>query len=100
VLSWFGAQPGTEEIAKRISPINYVRPGVPPTLTIHGNADPVVPYSQAVRLHAALSKVGVRNQLLTVESATHGDFTVEQTLHAYSVIREFLAKSNLGTLDK
>jgi hypothetical protein len=53
-----------------------------------------------VRLHAALTKVGVRNQLVTVESATHGDFTADQTLHAYSAIREFLAKSNLGPLDK
>lgn len=99
-LSWFGTQPNREEIAKRVSPINYVRPGVPPILTIHGNADPTVPYSQAVRLHEALTNVGVRHQLLTVESATHGDFTAEQTLHAYSVIREFLAKSNLRPLDK
>jgi acetyl esterase/lipase len=99
-LSWLGTQPSSsEEIARRTSPINYARPGLPPILTIHGNADPIVPYSQAVRLHAALTKAGVRNQLVTVESATHGDFTIEQTLHAYSAIREFLAKSNLA-LDK
>lgn len=95
-VSWFGSEPGREELAKRLSPINYVRAGLPPILTIHGNGDPIVPYSQAVRFHEALTKVGVRNQLLTINSNTHGDFTDEQMLNAYSVIREFLLKTKIG----
>jgi len=95
-VSWLGNQPGREELAKRLSPINYVRAGLPPILTIHGNGDPIAPYSQAVRFHEALTKAGVRNQLLTISSDTHGDFTDEQMLNAYSVIREFLLKSNIG----
>jgi acetyl esterase/lipase len=94
-VSWLGSQPDREELAKRVSPISYVRAGLPPILTIHGNGDPIVPYAQAVRFHAALTKAGVRNQLLTISSNTHGDFTDEQTLDAYGVIREFLSKSNL-----
>ncbi len=94
-ISWLGNQPDREELAKRVSPINYVRAGLPPILTIHGNGDPIAPYAQAVRFHEALTKAGVRNQLLTISSNTHGDFTDEQTLNAYSVIREFLLKSNL-----
>jgi acetyl esterase/lipase len=94
-VSWLGSQPNREELAKRVSPINYVRAGLPPILTIHGNGDPIAPYAQAVRFHEALTKAGVRNQLLTISSNTHGDFTDEQTLTAYSVIREFLLKSNL-----
>jgi acetyl esterase/lipase len=94
-VSWLGSQPDREELAKRLSPINYVRVGLPPILTIHGNGDPIAPYSQAVRFHEALTKAGVRNQLLTISSNTHADFTEEQTLNAYSVIREFLLKSNL-----
>jgi len=96
VVSWLGSQPDREELAKRLSPISYVRPGLPPILTIHGNHDPIAPYSQAVRFHEALSKAGVRNQLLTIDSDTHGDFTDAQMLNAYSVIREFLLKSNIG----
>jgi len=96
VISWLGSQPDREELAKRLSPISYVRPGLPPILTIHGNGDPIAPYSQAVRFHEALSKAGVRNQLLTIDSNTHGDFTDEQMLNAYSAIREFLLKSNIG----
>jgi acetyl esterase/lipase len=94
-VSWLGDQPGRGELAKRISPINYVRAGLPPILTIQGNGDPIAPYAQAVRFHQALTKAGVRNQLLTISSNTHGDFTDEQTLNAYSVISDFLSKSNL-----
>ena len=94
-VSWLGSQADRKDLAKRVSPINYVRAGLPPILTIHGNGDPIAPYSQAVRFHEALTKAGVRNQLLTISSNTHGDFTDEQTLNAYSVIREFLLKSNL-----
>lgn len=95
-VSWFGSQPDREELAKRLSPINYVRAGLPAILTIHGDRDPIAPYSQAVRFHEALTKTGVRNQLLTISSDTHGDFTDEQMLNAYNAIREFLLKSNIG----
>jgi acetyl esterase/lipase len=94
-VSWLGSQPGREALAKRVSPINYVRAGLPPILTIHGNGDPIAPYAQSVHFHEALTQAGVRNQLLTISSNTHGDFTDEQTLNAYNVIREFLLKSNL-----
>jgi acetyl esterase/lipase len=58
-VAWLGKQPGRDEIARRVSPLTYVRPGLPPILTIHGSADLTVPYSHAVRLHEALDMVGV-----------------------------------------
>ena len=64
----------------------------PPILTIHGDADPIVPYDHAVRFHAALDRAGVVNQLHTVKGGSHGGFTVEQTIEAYRVIREFLSR--------
>jgi dipeptidyl aminopeptidase/acylaminoacyl peptidase len=85
-----GSAPGREDLARRISPLTYVRPGLPPVLTIHGDADKVVPYSHAVRLHEALTKVGVRNQLLTIPGAGHGWLTVEQDLLAFETTRAFL----------
>ena len=90
-VSWFGSQANPQELAKRISPLTYVRAGLPPTLTIHGDADPLVPYSEAVRLHEALSKAGVRNQLLTIPGGLHGDFPPDQMLKAGEAIRQFLA---------
>src|SRR5436190_1904985 len=40
---WFGSMPNRIEVAKRVSPMTYVRAGLPPILTVHGDADPTVP---------------------------------------------------------
>jgi acetyl esterase/lipase len=42
-VAWLGSALDRDQIAKRVSPLTYVRPGVPPILTIHGDADPTVP---------------------------------------------------------
>ena len=75
--------------------MTYVRPGLPPILIIHGDADPTVPYTQAVRLHQALDKAGVQNQLLTIPGGKHGGFNNDQRMQAFATIRAFLAKSGL-----
>lgn len=95
-VSWMGSQPNADEIAQRVSPLNYVRSGLPPIITIHGDADPLVPYEQAVRLHKALDKAGVRNQLVTVPGGKHGDFTPEQYMQAFTAIQGFLAASGIA----
>ena len=53
-LNWLGSQPGRMELARRLSPLTYVRKDLPPIILVQGNKDPVVPYSQGVRLHKAL----------------------------------------------
>lgn len=90
-VSWLGGQPDREAIAKRVSPITYVRADLPPILTIHGDADPLVPYSQSVKLHEMLTKAGVKNRFLTVPGGGHGGFTNEQQLKAFETVKEFLA---------
>jgi len=89
-VSWLGGQPNREDLARRVSPLTYVRAGLPPVLTIHGDADKLVPYSHAVRLHEALTKAGVRNQLVTLPGAGHGGFSDEQELEAWEAVRAFL----------
>lgn len=81
---------GQKEIATRVSPLHHVSGAVPPVLTVHGTADDVIPYSQSVRLHEALSNAGVPNQLVTLEGAHHGDFTATQIGRAYAAVRSFL----------
>ena len=71
-VTWLGSAPDREQIAKRVSPLTYVRAGLPPVLTIHGDADPTVPYTQSVRLHKALSDAGVVNELMTIPGGRHG----------------------------
>jgi acetyl esterase/lipase len=94
-VTWLSSMENRREIARRVSPIHYVRAGLPPVITIHGDADPTVPYSHAVRLREALQKVEVPNQLITIPGGHHGNFTREQTLRAYSEIEKFLAAQNL-----
>lgn len=95
-VAWLGGTPDREAIARRVSPLTYVRKDVPAILTIHGDADPVVPYSNAVRLHKALDQAGASSQLYTVPGGNHGGFTNEENRKAYAVIRQFLAQHGLG----
>jgi acetyl esterase/lipase len=94
-VTWLGSRENRKEIAGRVSPLTYVRPGLPPILSIQGDADPTVPYSHSVRLHAALEKAGVPNRLITVPGGLHGNFKPEEYPHLYAEIRDFLAKHNL-----
>lgn len=94
-LMWFGQQPNTQELATKISPINYVRPGLPPILTIHGDQDGLVPHKQAVKLHLKLDELGVSNQLLTISGAGHGGFSPEQAHLLYQTIQDFLQTHQL-----
>jgi acetyl esterase/lipase len=96
---WVGDQPNADEIAKRVSPINYVTSNVPPIITIHGDKDSLVPYEQAARLHKALDAARVPNQFYTVPGADHGGYTYEQNQKAWAAIRKFL-KENLKGLGR
>jgi acetyl esterase/lipase len=87
---WFGNQANADELARRVSPINYVNESVPPIITIHGDKDALVPYSQAVRLHKALDSARVPNQLYTVAGGNHGGFSAEENQKAWAAIRRFL----------
>jgi acetyl esterase/lipase/peptidoglycan/xylan/chitin deacetylase (PgdA/CDA1 family) len=94
-MEWFGSMSNREELARQLSPISYVRAGLPPILTIHGDQDDIVPYTQAARLHAALDKAGAPNQLVTLRGRKHGGFNRQDLVNSYAVIREFLRKHNL-----
>ena len=89
-VRWMGSQPNRREIADRVSPMKYVRADLPPIITIHGNADPTVPYAHAVQLHEALDQVEIRNQLITVPNGRHGGFPAEEMLRIYDGVFKFL----------
>jgi acetyl esterase/lipase len=94
-VQWLGSLPNREEVAKRVSPLTYVRPGLPPIISIQGDADPTVPYSHSVRLQDALKKAGVDGELVTIPGGKHGGFTRSENERAYTAIRAFLAKHGL-----
>jgi acetyl esterase/lipase len=95
-VAWMGSMPNRMEIARRVSPLSFVRQDLPPILTIHGDADPTVPYTHATRLRDALKSANVTNQLLTIPGGKHGNFTADERALIFTTIREFLAKNNLG----
>jgi acetyl esterase/lipase len=94
-VQWVGSSSDREAIAKSVSPLTYVRAGLPPILSIQGDADPIVPYSQNVRLHEALAKAGTANELFTIPAGGHGNFRPDERTKAYVKIREFLTKNGL-----
>src|SRR5438094_390096 len=94
-VEWLGSRPNRFEIAKRVSPLAYVRPGIPPIISIQGDADPVVPYSQSLRLQEALQKAGVDHELVTIPGGKHGNFTRAENQKAFAAIKAFLAKHGL-----
>ncbi len=93
--AWMGTVPYIEELARTVSPLTHVRPGLPPMLLIHGDADPIVPYSHAVRLHEALDSARVRNGLVTISGGGHVRFERDQISKVYALIRELLTKNGL-----
>ena len=92
-VRWLGSQPDMAEIAERVSPISYVRPDLPPIITIHGDADPTVPYNHAVQLHRSLDRAEVTNELVTVPNGGHGGFPANEMLRIYGSIFSFLNKN-------
>ncbi|WP_194820367.1 alpha/beta hydrolase [Nocardia sp. XZ_19_385] len=53
------------------SPITYVRPGVPPTLLLHGTRDHIVAYAQSALLAEKLKTAGVQHDLLPIPYGDH-----------------------------
>jgi acetyl esterase/lipase len=71
-VAWVPEQEGRRELAKRVSPMTYVRKDLPPILTLHGDVDKTVPYEQGANLTRELTKVGASARLITVSGAGHG----------------------------
>jgi acetyl esterase/lipase len=94
-VQWLGGLANRDEVARQTSPLTYVRAGLPPVLTIHGDADPIVPYQHGVRLHEALERAGVPSELHTVPGGGHGGFDTAETLAVFETIQQFLKKYGL-----
>jgi acetyl esterase/lipase len=94
-VQWMGSMPNRAEIARRVSPLTYVRAGLPPIISIQGDQDPTVPYAHSVRLQDALKRAGVDGQLVTIPGGKHGGFTRAENLRAHDAIKTFLAKHGL-----
>ena len=94
-VQWLGSRSDRNDVARRLSPLTYVRRDLPPILTIHGDADPTVPYTHATRLQEALAQAGAMSELVTIPGGRHGGFPTAQQIRAVDAVRSFLTKHGL-----
>lgn len=94
-VRWLGSMIDRKKIADSVSPIHHVRNDLPPILTIHGDADKIVPYSHAQELHRRLEAAGAKHRLHTVKGGGHGGFSSGQVSTIDKTIRNFLAEQDL-----
>ncbi len=55
-----------------ISPMNYVRPGLPPFLQLHGDKDITVPIEQSITFQQKMKAAGNQCELITIAGGIHG----------------------------
>ena len=62
------------------SPVNLVKPGLPPFLILHGTADKTVPFPTSLNFQARLRAAGVTCDIIPVPGAPHGLLTWDKFL--------------------
>ena len=87
---WFDPNDDYEELTTSLSPVNYVRKGGVPVLTIHGSIDPAVPPVQAELLHKKLKEAGVMEKLIMIPGKKHGNFSDKERIMIFKKTINFL----------
>lgn len=62
----------TLALLKELSPITHVSKDDPPTLTIHGDSDSIIPFQQGESLYKKMKQTGVVTQLIRMKGKDHG----------------------------
>ena len=92
LLNWMGDKVEDVKFRASISPVSYISKTNPPVFIVHGNADPIVPYEQSVKLHKKLDDAGVYNEFITVDGGKHGGFDKEKKSELSKAMMSFLKK--------
>lgn len=69
-----------EDAARAISPVYQVRPGLPPFLLIHGDADSLIPIQQSQKSVDAVRKVDGSAELIVKQGGDHSWPTVREEI--------------------
>ena len=94
-VAWVLEREGRLELARRVSPMSYVRKDVPAILTIHGDEDPTVPYEHGTELTRALRNAGADAELISVHNGKHGGFEEEEMTRIYKDVFKFLNRRKI-----
>jgi acetyl esterase/lipase len=81
------------ELYAEASPREYVRPGIPPTLILHGSSDQLVPVSQSDSLAANLDRMGIPYDYCRVPGWPHVmDIVKRVNVYSQAKMSAFLGK--------
>lgn len=90
-----GGTPAANAVAYQTSsPINFVTAQSPPTLLLHGTADPIVPITQSTALKTKLETAGVNVKMVSYANAGHGDWDDATFDNAFGEIVNFVKAKN------
>jgi len=100
VKDFLGGSPQQKpDTAAKASPLTFVSKDDAPVLTFQGTKDPLVPYTQAIKLAEAMNAAGVPGRVELLVGAQHGwagaelDRTVDETFRFFD---RYLAKKDEG----
>lgn len=97
-ITWFGSLPNREALARRVSPIHYVRKDGPPVFLVAGSADPILDFHQSVEMDAALKGAGEPSELMIIDRGLHGHFSPDQQIEIYARILRFLERHGVSAV--
>jgi acetyl esterase/lipase len=95
---------GRDKIGARwrdLSPVDQVRPNLPPTLVLHGTGDAVTPFAGAQRFHERMQEARNDCELIAFEGGRHGYFIFDLDLfvQAMAQTEAFLRKHGMLECD-
>ncbi len=81
---------------KELSPVDHVKPGLPPTIIFHSTGDQVVPFSGAKAFHDRSLAVGNHSELVVHEGGRHGYFIFDEKSYQAVIERIDIFLQNLN----
>ena len=96
-VRWLGNGPEMLGLAAQMSPVTYLRAGLPSVFIAHGDADPTVPYQQSIDLRKSLESLHVPVTMVTVPGGVHGAFPPDQTLRINEALEKFFLQNHIIT---
>ena len=93
--TWLPEQTGRMALARKLSPLAYIRKALPPVLAIQSQGDAVVPYAQSERLIQALKAQHDDAELITVPGDQHL-FDEDELGRLWQQVFKWLKKRKLG----
>jgi len=96
IINFYGPTTAMGALAgmPQLAPVTYVRKLIPPILTVHGDADELVPFTEGVTLDEALTKAGAPHDFLRIPGGRHGhnNWKPDQVTAAWVRVRDFLKR--------